>query len=98
MGLASPSEWGLASPVQARLRRCFGGNAGHHKGPRKPLAPPGAPFPFGEKEKGTGGAHAEVKQQGGAALATSRHSGARRRREPGIHNHKRIETPTERCG
>jgi hypothetical protein len=33
-----------------------------------PQASPGAPFPCG-KDKGTGGAHAEVKQQGGAALA-----------------------------
>ena len=30
----------------------FGGNAGHHKGPRKPLAPPGAPFPHGKRKKG----------------------------------------------
>src|SRR3954463_3948195 len=61
---------GPRKPVQASLRRQSGNKApAATEGPRKPLAPPGAPFPFGETEKGTGGAHAEVKQPGGAALA-----------------------------
>src|SRR3954449_6259301 len=51
---------GPRKPVQARLRRQSGNKApAATEGLRKPLAPPGAPFPFGEKEKGTGGAHAE---------------------------------------
>jgi hypothetical protein len=47
----------------------FGGNAGHHKGPRKPLAPPGAPFPHrGQRKKGPA-VPTPFKQPGGGALA-----------------------------
>src|SRR4051795_11602384 len=61
---------GPRKPVQARLRRQSGNKApAATEGPRKPLTPPGAPVPCGEKEKGTGDAHAEVKQEGGGALA-----------------------------
>src|SRR3954471_3747711 len=51
-------------PLQAMLRPQSGTKArAATEGPGKPLAPPGAPFPFGETEKGTGGAHAETNNR-----------------------------------
>jgi hypothetical protein len=79
------------------LRRCSGGNAGHHKGPRKPLAPPGAPFSLRGDGKGTGGAHAVPKNRaaerwlchsGASPKARSRASATHSGREPGINYHE----------
>src|ERR1041385_1525915 len=84
MGLASPSEQGLGNPAQARFARQSGVNPpAATKGPRKPLAPPGAPFPLArETEKGTGGAHAEPDNRAAERWLGSRHSGAARRASP----------------
>jgi hypothetical protein len=102
MGLASPSEWGLANPVQARLRRQSGANApAAPKGPRKPLAPPGAPFPLLGKGKRDRRCPRRRKTTGrrsvGWLAVIPGPSGA------GIHNHgARCETQTEKqrkaCG
>src|ERR1051325_4740332 len=67
-GLANLSEWGLAKPIQARLRRCSGGNAGHHKGPRKPLAPPALHSHLGNGKRDRR-CPRRTKQPGGGALA-----------------------------
>jgi len=96
-GPRKPVRTGTRKTPSGKARRCCGGNARHHEGPRKPLAPPGAPFPSGKTEKGTGGAHAEVKQQGGGALARRRHSGAPQSGEPGIHKRRTGEWSKKRA-
>src|SRR5207253_459498 len=67
-GLANPSEWGLAKPIQARLRRCSEEMPGTMRGLANPWRLPTLHSPFGETEKGTGGALAEVKQPGGRSV------------------------------
>src|SRR3954466_9074804 len=77
---------GSRKPIQARLRRQSGTKApAANEGPRKPLAPPGAPFPFGETEKRERRCPRRDKQQGGGALAprwSFRPSATRESRNP----------------
>ena len=77
---------GSRKPIQARLRRQSGTKApAANEAPRKPLAPPGAPFPFGETEKRERRCPRRDKQQGGGALAprwSFRPSATRESRNP----------------
>jgi hypothetical protein len=72
-GGAAPSPRGRASqgrPRKPALPACRTDPRKVRKGPRKPLAPPGAPFPFGERKKGQGVPRAF--QRTGAAELDSR--------------------------
>src|SRR3954452_4312809 len=68
-GLANPSEW-ASQTHSGKVAQAVRSNA---RLPPRGLANPwrlsALHSPFGETEKGPGGAHAEVKQPGGAALA-----------------------------
>src|SRR4051812_29035538 len=59
---------------------------GMPEGSRKPLAPPGAPFPLWRERKGTG-QPAPCVTNGEQSVGFCRHSGAERSEEPGIHKH-----------